>query len=317
MKTQRKLLYLLLASAVALAGFSACSQTEIPLVTDDNSADLQALQKLIDADESLESFTPNYDEEDVMDLLTDGLSKEIFPVRVGQKMKRVDKALDVVFEGDTASGTITKSFEGMLLIAASYDAWSPGDSNVVDTLIKKPFNTTVTRNVVFVKIANTDNPEDNWKISSISLPAGGTGSDNFDITNLAILMPGGTTYEISSPLDYYLQRGVGKKRQVPNLFAGQAAIIKLTVKTAYADTGFVTLTHGANKKVKKRVKRKFKVISESFDGQFYTRVYEGKFRTHFNRGHFHAVLNVLPRQVIFDDTSPVEEVSWGIPYFVK
>ena len=64
-------------------------------------------------------------------------------------MKLVNRNLNITFEGDTAYGVLTKTFDGTLFIKGSYD---PNATNP-DTLIKKVFSATVTRNIVFIKIA--------------------------------------------------------------------------------------------------------------------------------------------------------------------
>ena len=112
--------------------FAACN--EDTSLTKPTSSDQDQIQKLIDEDEIIQSFEPNYNEEEAMDLLTDGLAKTVYPVRVGQRMKLVNKNINIDIQGDTAYAFITNTFNGILFIAASYDEFSTIDSNTVDTL---------------------------------------------------------------------------------------------------------------------------------------------------------------------------------------
>lgn len=308
----------LLISAMLLLGLSACSESDSVLQsTDQDGTDYEALMKLIDEDESLQSFEPNYNEEDVMDF-TGSLAKEIFPVRVGQRMRRIDHNLDVVFEGDTAFGTITTTFAGILFIAASYDEWTPGDSGIVDTLIQKEFTTVITRNAMFVKVENNINPLRNWRIAAISLPEGGTGSANINITYMTIFLPDGSTIEVDDPNEYYLSRFPGQNGQIPILNPGDEVTVQVKVQSAYADTDFVSLTYGAFRSgPHHRAKRLFELVDETFDGTMYMRTFEQSWIIGRFPGHRHAIINAMPKQVIFDDSTPVETNSWGMPYAVR
>lgn len=316
MKNVRSMLKYLLSFFIVVSVI-ACKESSSIVNPDENLSDYQALLKLVDEDESLQSFEPNYNEDEAMSL-AGGLAKQIYPVRVGQKMLLVDRNLDVIFEGDTAIGTLTSNFNGTLFIAASYDEWQPGDSAVVDTLIQKQFSTTVTRKIMFVKFENTLNPERNWKIVAVSLPEGGTGSSNIDINKMTILLPDGDVIEVGSPNDYFLNRMPGVGGQIPLFSSGEEVTVTIELQSAYADTDFVTLTYGAlHGGPHHRAKQKFELISESFDGQFYQRIYEQTWIVGPARGHKHAIVNAMPKQVIFDDETPVEENSWGMPYIVR
>ncbi len=305
---------------------AACKNSDsVTQPGDESLNDLQALQKLVDEDESLQSFEPNYNEEEAMDLFGGGLAKAIFPVRVGQRMSLVDRELVVDFdeESDTAIGVLTKTFDGILFIAASYDEFTlvPGekpDSNLVDTLIQKEFSTVVTRNIKFVKVRNTENPERNWKIGAVSLPEGGTGSANIFITELTVDLPNGEQVVVDDPNEFYLERSPGYRNQIPNLNRGEEVTVTVEMQSTYSDTDFVSLTYGALRGGKHhRAKKRFELIDETFDGQFYTRTFQQSWVINQGRGHKHAIINAIPKQVLFDDETEVEEHSWGMPYLVR
>lgn len=298
-------------------GLTACSESESVVESESQSSDISALEKLIDSDESLLSFEPNYNEEDLMSF-AGTLLKEIYPVRVGQRMKLIDRNIDFEIMGDSAFAAITNTFEGVLLIAASFEEFNPDSGFQVDTLIQKPFTSIVTRNAVFVKVNNTLMPERNWKIAAISLPEGGTGSDNIDIIKLTVILPNGDLLIVNSPNDYFLSRVPGSFPPIPVINRGESVTVNIEIKSAYSDTDFVTLTYGASPGGPyNRAKRKFDLKSEEFDGQFYNRVYEQVFIVGQFPGYKHAIINAMPKQVIFDTETIVEKESWGVLYLVR
>jgi hypothetical protein len=252
-----------------------------------------------------------------MDIAAPGLAKAIFPVRVGQKMHITNFDVTFDIQGDTAYGEITKTFDGVLFIAASYDEFEPGDTNIVDTLIHKEFTTTITRNVVFVK-GNPLFPERDWRIYSSSLPNGGTRTDNIEITKLTIFLPDGTEIVVDNPNEYFLTREPGLGEQLPIISRGESVRIRVELNSAYEDDDFVTLTYGGMREDRlHRAKRRFELVSSELGSDVYNKVYENVWEVNRFPGIKHAIINASPRQVIFDDATDVESNSWGMPYIVK
>ncbi len=305
--------YVILGLVVFIAG---CKDSiNAPEINAPTGTDTQVFKTLAERDSSLASFEPNYNEEDAM-LFLGKTQTPIYPLRVGQKMRRVSKKYEVNEVGDTAYVKVIKTFEGVLYIKASY---SPTDSNTqkADTLIEKPFSTVITRNLIFAKKKIGDIPLKNWRLVAMSLPEGGTLTDNISITKLTITFINGEQMVITSPNDYYLTRGLPIWKQIPVVARNEEVMLEVEINSAYADTGFVTLTYGGNKRGLHRAKRKFELISSVQNGSMYTKIYQQKFRTHQFPGFYHAIINAFPRQVIFDDVAPVEAKTWGIPYIVK
>lgn len=294
-----------------LALFVRCQDEVVSSIDNEPTTDKAAMEKLVDEDSSLTSFDYNYDEEGAMDFLGK-INATIYPFRVGQKMRLVNRTLSIDIQDTIAYGTITKTFEGTLLIAVSYDSLGTEP----DTLIKKLFTAVVTRNLIFKKIADTPHPRRNWILAAISLPEGGTQSPNIDITKMTIFLPNGDTLSINSPNDYYLRRGWGWWHRIPFLGMGEDVTIRVELYSAYQEDDFVTLTWGANRWIKHRVKKLFDLVSSTPNGNGWDKVYEQTFRTHQWPGFYHAIINGMPRQVVLDDATPVESEAWGIPYFV-
>ncbi len=295
----------------------ACTENE-SVVAPPGDSDIEQLQKLVNDDDVIQSFEPNYNEEEAMDIATSGLAKTVYPVRVGQKMRLTDFNVNFDIKGDTAYGKVERTFEGILFITASFEPFRTVDSTTVDTLIRKSFTTLVTRNVIFVKTNNALRPEKKWKIHSVSLPNGGTRTENIDITKLTIILPDGSEIIVDDPNEYYLTREPGLRHQLPVISRGERVTIRVEVKSAYSDDDFVTLTYGAIKSGRHhKAKRKFKLVSSEQDGSFYKKVYENVWTANRYRGAKHAIINAMPKQVIYDDATDVETSGWGIPYIVK
>lgn len=318
MKDKLILIKYVIASAilVIVVFISGCTDSvNAPEINTSSTTDPQVFKTLAEQDSTLASFEPNYNEEDAMIFLGKTLT-EIYPLRVGQKMRLVSKEYEVNEVGDTAYVKVIKTFEGVLYIKASY---SPPDSNTqaADTLIEKPFSTVITRNLIFAKKQIGDIPLNSWRLVAVSLPEGGTLTDNINIIKLTITLANGDQLVITTPNDYYLTRGLPIWKQIPVIARNEEILLEVEITSAYADTDFVTLTYGGNKQGKHRAKRKFELVSSVQNGNVYNKVYQQKFTTHQFPGHYHAIINAFPKQVIFDDVAPVEVKTWGIPYIVK
>jgi hypothetical protein len=292
--------------------FIGCKESTIEPEGTEPTTDKEAMLKLADEDSAISSFEPSYNEEDAMSFFGK-TEAEIYPFRVGHKVRLVNRNMDINVVGDTAYGTLTKTFEGTLIIAASYNS----GATVPDTIIRKPFTSVITKKIIFVKVANTAFPYRNWRIAAISLPEGGVLSPNIDIQKLTAFLPNGDTLIINSPNSYFLSRGLGWWRQLPIIDRNQSVTLRLEVYSAYADTDFVTLTYGADIKGFHRAKRRFVMVSSVASGSGYAKVYEQTYTTHQFPGHYHAIVNAFPKQVIFDDAAAVESETWGVPYLVK
>lgn len=308
---------------ISLYMFTSCTDESSPLADDTADSPEAAMKQMIDEDEAYLSFEPAYNEEDALSILpkTDAT---IYPVRVGQRMILTDIEKNIEVTGDSAFGTVTKYFAGRLFIAASYDEFEPGDSNVVDTLLTKDFETKVTRNFKFVKVANTDNPRRDWKITAISLPEGGTItngtlSNNIIIDKLTITLENGTELVIEDPTNYFLSRGVTDDARplIPVIGRLENALLTVELRSSYEDDDFVTLTFGAKRVGYAISKKRFELLSSDFDGVYYNKVYQAEYTTHRFPGFFHAIINAIPKQVVHDDATPVEEHTWGFPYRIN
>ena len=316
----KKMFALLVSVSILL--LAGCNNSPTGPQQSQSTADQQAMLKVIESDSAVASFTPNYDEESAMSIVAK-TSAAIYPLRVGQKMRLVSKNFSYTMVGDTGFGTYTGTFEGVLYIAASYDS----STHNQDTVIQKPFTTVIIRKVVLLKLNNNmyDSTNFDWRVLAVSLPSGGTLNSNIQITKLTMYMPDGSVVIINDPNDYYLMRSQmgGSKHGhrgwgiMPGFFHNENVTIQATVSSAYADTDFVTLTHGADLDGMHREKLRFNLVSSTPSGSGYVKIYEGTFVTRSFPGFSTAVINAFPSQVIYDDSTPVESDTWGVPYFIE
>lgn len=306
-----------------------------------NSSETQKFLKIADNSSSVSSFTPNYSEGQAM-ALAGMLGKDLYPIRIGQKMKLVDKNLTLVKDSTTTTGTLVQKYEGTLIIEGSFQQPTIGIHSHVDTTIQKTFLTTITRKIQFKKVANTGKDSLDWKVDAISLPNGGTTGDNIQIVKITLTTQDGTEVVVDDPSLYFFK--VGKEKQSDrdeddkdnhdfenelgkgghswkNLLTwyGKNQPVKLTVEilSKSSEPDFLTVTYGAMMNGNTGTKEKFSLASSVKEGTSYRKVYERKWYTHSYSTRMHAVINVLPRSVVYDTKTSVEEKTWGIPYRVR
>ncbi len=278
--------------------------------------DKTAIEKIAAEDSSLLSFEQNYNEEGGLDFSFGKIQTEIFAIRVVRRVTDVNRTFTTEILGDSSFVTTKYIFTGNIFIAASYDSVSNADSKTIDTVIVKPFSSTITRKLIFAKVANTQNPRLNWKLVAISLPEGGTVTQNILIQKMTIQLPNDTLI-ITSPNEYFLSRESGRIKQIPTIRMNQRSTIIVEVFSNYSNEDFVTLTFGADIRGLHRVKRKFTLDSVSPSGTGYLKIYKQTFTTLPYVGHFHAVVSAMSRQTVYDDQAAVESKSWGVPYIVR
>jgi hypothetical protein len=303
--------YILIIMAAAIFILAGCKNSPTEPSTTEPTTDKDAMLQIADEDSALASFDTNYNEDNAMSFIGK-ISTAIYPSKVGLRVHIVNRTMSTDIIGDTAYATLTKTYEGVLLISASYDSATASG----DTVISKPFTSTITRKLIFIKIANTDFPLRNWRIAAISLPEGGTSHPDINITKVSVFLPSGDTLMITSPNDYYVARGWGWWRRLPIILRNHPVKVQVELFSAFEDDDFVTLTYGADLKGLHRAKHRFELISSTPVAGGYDKVYEQTYDSNQFPGYYHAIINAFPRQVIFDDSVPVENEMWGIPYAV-
>jgi len=240
---KRKILLVFSIFTILILGLYGCDKSGPTESAFQSNSINSALQTITANDPAVQSFEPNYNETTVMSVVG-GLAKEIYPVKVGQNLKMVDSKLDFQVNADSAYGYLTQKFEGELLIAASYQQSSAGNPVKVDTLIRKPYSTTVTRVIKYVKIGNTGDQLNDWRVIAVSLISGGTNTTNIEIKKITVTFSDGKVYETTSPNDFFLTMVQGAHHQFPMYNKQSSANVRIEIVSAYKDEDILTLTHG-------------------------------------------------------------------------
>jgi hypothetical protein len=305
-------MFILIFTALVIVGCKDKS-TEPELIETDDSA----LKELALEDSTTGSFEINYQENGDISFLgkTEVL---IYPIKVKRIVNSVTRTSSSTIVGDTAYVTVNHSFIGELWIYASRDSARWGDTTQIDTTIKKPFTTTITRKMIFTRIGRSNRPKQNWKLQAVSLPEGGTAiQNNIDIRKLTVTSLV-DTFTVTDPNNYYLRRGIGWWRQIPIIPKNTNVSLRIEVYSSVSDTDFVTLTFGGIwPSGLHRAKKRFVLISSTPTTGGYLKVYEQTFTAHQYVGHYHAIIDAMPKGVIYDDAKPVETNAWGFPYYIK
>ncbi|MBN2570961.1 MAG: hypothetical protein JXA68_02425 [Ignavibacteriales bacterium] len=309
-----KLVKTLIIIALIAILFSGCEKNDG--TEPDEVTNQQALEELVTNDDVLKSYDVNFNEETAMNFAK--TETAIYPIRVGRRVTLVSRNLNITFSGDSASGLLTSVYDGILYIAASYNSAAPGDTSEIDTIIQKPFTTTVTRNLKFKKIANTSNPKLNWRLTEVSLPEGQTATTPINITKLVVGLSGGDSLVVTNPNTYYFKRDTSLAHTIPIFGVNQNVKVKIELTSTRSDTDFVTLTWGASYGyTMHRAKKRFVLKSSTLSGGLYYKVYEQTYTTNYRKGFKHAIFDAVQRPVILDDAVSVQHNAWGIPYVVK
>jgi hypothetical protein len=306
------------------------------------AADKQAITRMIQSD-SLGEF--ELSDEDIMNdgapIFDDGsddgtIAKTLVaikPIRWGREITNVVRNVDVVFIGDTAAvATITKTISGNLVISAAYS-----DTAVVaDTLISKPFSEQVQRKILFHrKVERSEEGDDDegegadteWVPVALTLVEGHTqpqANSLFTITSLEFTFPWGKD-TIADPLATWLRFRRGHDG-VPSFVPLDSVSVKLTISSTDPDTELAVLrfkgprfwTMYPGSFGHRRVRMQL-ISSDSVGGSF-KRIYQATLHVgldgEFPVRRFHAALDVLSHGTLYDDTKPVSNEFWALPYSV-
>lgn len=254
----------------------------------------------------------NYDEFGILKT-----TDPITPIKWARKIDRVVKTLLVEQINDTIKVvTIVKDISGRFIIKAIKDS-----NGITDTVrIIKPYTSTITRKVRFLKINNNNEFKKNWKPIAITLVEGKTNTKNFIISTLEV-MTSVDTATITDPLTYWVRFAPGRGG-VSLVKPGDAFIIRVTVTSENPQAEYACLRTGLDSGFKRhRARFQMDLVSESESNGIYTRVYQKVFAARLpmgiSFGHMNAIVDVMSYNSINDDSAPYMNSFWGMPYLVK
>jgi len=311
----KKISVLLFSFILALIITSCKSNVNEPDYLDDLT-----LTSLIENEEELSNFDENFDDGDATAFILGKVQTDLYPIKVGRRITKVERSFDKQVVGDSAKVTVTTKFSGYLIIAGKLSPISPGDTSYrPDTIVTKPFVETVKRNVTFIKTNPQNDRSRGWKIQAISLPEGSTSQRNIKIDKIELVVAGKDPLIITSPLDTYFFIG-DQKRDIPERKRNENVNLKVYLTSNSPKEDFVTITYGRKIAGQTfRVKRKLNLVSSTQVGDKWEKVYEGNWDIFVMHpfGKFHSVINAVTNETIFSVEGNVSSSTWGIPYKVN
>jgi len=312
---KQKLLILISALIIPFIILSCKSSVNEPNYLDD-----AILSSLIESDDAILNFDENFDDGDATSFLVGKVQTDLYPIKVGRRITKMERTFDRQVVGDSAKVTVTTKFTGYLIIAGKFNPINPGDTSYLpDTVITKPFVETVKRNVTFIRTNSRNDRNRGWKLQAISLPEGSTSVKNIQITKIEALVPGKDPLVITSPLDTYFFVGDPNK-DLPARKKNDEVTLKVYLTSNSPKEDFVTLTYGrkiAGQTYK--IKRKLNLVSSVQVGDKWEKVYQGSWNIFVAHplGRFHSVINAVTNETIFSVEGNVSSSTWGIPYKVN
>jgi hypothetical protein len=319
-----------------LIGFNGCTNESsvgpLPQTTDqqvlrqqvttiDSVADFSTSDEATIDDNGLQA--PDYDGSAIEAVLHLGhvsstTVDSLSPFRWGRHINwtAIVRNYNVVMLGDTAAlVTITKTIPGQFWVGFGTVV---NDTVVIDTVVKKPFMDTVTRKVLFQRIAKTTNREKNWRPVAITLVEGRSQTANsFSITSLEITDPS-TKFDttITDPLNSWFKLGLFRG-SVPEFAKGDSITLRVTIASSDDSSEVVMLRHSVEGRGSVHRVR-MSLISTTGGAGNYTRLYEENFSAnlpaHVLAARFNAIVDVFSHGSIYSIPAPFENEYWGSPY---
>ncbi len=289
-------------------------------VTEPDTLDDSILASLIEQEETLVNFDENFDDGDATPFLVGKIQTDLYPIKVGRRITKVERSFDRQVVGDSAKVTVTTKFTGYLIIAGKLNPITPGDTTYrPDTIITKPFVETFKRNVTFIRTNSRNDRNRGWKLQAISLPEGSTNLRNIKINKVEAVVAGRDSLIITSPLDTYFFIGDPKK-DIPERKKNDEVVLKVYLTSNSPKEDFVTITYGrkiAGQTYK--IKRKLNLVSSTQVGDKWEKIYQGNWNIFVLHplGKFHSVINAVTNETIFSIEGNVSSSTWGIPYKVN
>ncbi|MCX8056311.1 MAG: hypothetical protein N3F03_01720 [Ignavibacteria bacterium] len=311
----KKILFIVLSILIPILMISCKSNVNEPDYLDDAT-----LLSMIENDEALANFDQNFNDEEATAFLIGKTQLDLYPIKVGRRITKVERTFEKQVVGDSAKVTVTTKYTGNLIIAGKFTRITLGDTSYrPDTIVSKPFVETVKRNLTFIRTNSKNDKSRGWKLQAISLPEGSTELKNIKINKVELISSGREILSITSPLDTYFFIGDSKK-DIPERKKNEDVTLKVYLTSNSPKEDFVTITYGrkiAGQTYK--LKRKLNLVSSTQVGDKWEKVYQGNWNIFVVHpfGKFHSVINAVTNETIFTVEGSVSSSTWGIPYKVN
>ena len=303
---KRKYLLSLMIGLVTIGSFMGCSKD--PASVNLNSDDEAIRQLIEDNMDYITSAGVNDDGAQAINYESDGLGKvngEISPIKFGRHGQfRLEQMTVDYPEDGHAVATIIYSFDGDFFVVAK----NTTDPNAYGTLYKKEMKNTVTRKAIFRKVANTNNPRQNWKLRGVSGSELRSPGTNLVFASILIQTPD-EEWTIENPLAF-----IQDLDSVPVLTPGVSVKVFVTVQNASPDT--VVLRYRTDKG-QRRARKVFVDDGSGADQTAGDGIYSGEWIVGQRKGIYHAFADAFDAGSISDDVVDYNALAWGFPYFVK
>ncbi len=298
-----RLALVLLISGLALFSWS-CSEIDDSDELSSSMSDEQALVELMREDSDLE-------EVDAWGTDEGGSTDDpIDPITWGRLGRRDQVSISVQFEGDTfATITRTRTFNGNFRIVTD----TTGEDN---TYIDKPMYNNLTRKAHAIRVARTRFPRLNWRITEVTpemLESAVPNPHTVFPTRVEVYWNGDSGMElladISDPLNSYLNRD-------DLIRVGAEEELVFYVTPSPADPVFGVLHPrvyrlGRGARLEMRDDGVYPDVTAD-DG-----VYSVSEFAPARLGLYHAGVDLLDYETLFDSEAPYDAGGWAIPYVVE
>jgi hypothetical protein len=303
---KRKYLLGLMIGLVAMGSFMGCSKD--PASVNLNSDD-EAIRQLVEENmDYITSAGVNDDGAQAINYESEGLGKvngEISPIKFGRRGQfRLEQMTVDYPEDGHAVATVIYSFDGDFFVVAENST----DPNAYGTLYKKEMKNTVTRKAIFRKVANSNNPKQNWKLRGVSGSELRSPDTNLIFSSI-LIESADSSWTIENPLDF-----IQDLDSVPVFTSGESVKVFVTVQNATPDT--VVLRYRTDKG-QRRARKAFVDDGSGADQTAGDGIYSGEWVVGQRKGIYHAFADAFDEGSITDDVADYNALAWGFPYFVK
>jgi hypothetical protein len=264
----------------------------------------EALTQLLAEDEDMES-TDSWSGEDTGGPLDDPITP-LHWVRMGH---RESTSFNVVFQGDTfATITRQRTFSGELRIVTE-------ETDSGRTVIAKDMHNVLTRKAHAVRVGRFDNPRRNWRIVEITpevLESSAPNPHTVWPTRVQVFTAGDAGLElladISDPLNYFINR-----ETLMTIGAEQRLVVYATVNVS---DPAVAVLHPHAYRGGNRTRQPLHDDGIAPDEVAADGIYTGGFLTGALPGVFHAAVDLLDWETLYDSNGSYDAGGWALPYRV-
>jgi len=314
---------IVLAVTIAIAGCSKNNGTN-PVSSKGLSA-YQAVQASLAKSDSVLAFdssdSATIDDEMALSMEAGEFEKTLTPVqplRWGRKIENASRKVTVDFPSDSvAIATITRTLSGHFIIVGNL---RDSSGMTEKATVRKPFTVNENRKVRFIRVFHEEIADTDWRPAAMTLSSGSTPDslNKFSIKSIEVDFDT-VSYEVTDPLNTWLPFG-RFRRPVPVIHGGRPVTVKVTIDSKDDSSEVAFLRHDVGARDTQHSRAHMTLVSSTPITGGSERVYQSSFlvrslRYDVGLGRFNATVDVLSHGTLYNDSSPVSNIFWGLPYF--